>query len=162
MNESEARIQGLDEATCHRLLAEHRFGRLAVVDEQGPMIFPVNYAVAGDRIVFRTEPGTKLQAADRGAPASFEIDDVDESRRFGWDVVVRGTLARLDDEETASLEAALVEPFPGGRREHLIALETSSVSGRRVPLPPDAPDDWYRPPDLGHIWYGQDASDLMG
>lgn len=26
----------------------------------------------------------------------------------------------------------------------------------------DVSDDWYRAPDLGNVWYGRDASDLMG
>jgi uncharacterized protein len=163
MTHDDTRIESLDESTCRRILDQHRFGRIAVTDEFGPIIFPVNYAVRGDRIVFRTEPGTKLLAAGEGQSGCFELDDVDEARRFGWDVVVRGTLGRVQDgAEMEMLGDDLPEPFAGGRREHVIALTMETVSGRRIPLSSEVSDDWYRAPDLGHIWYGRDASDLMG
>lgn len=157
------RIEEIDTATCRRLLADHRFGRVGFVDDHGPVIFPVNYATQGDDVFFRTDPGTKLLAADEGRSACFEIDDVDEKRRFGWNVLVRGRLSRVQEpDELQRLEEALMEPFPGGSRPHVVRLTPESVSGRRIPLPADAPAEWFEAPDLGHLWYGQDASDLMG
>jgi nitroimidazol reductase NimA-like FMN-containing flavoprotein (pyridoxamine 5'-phosphate oxidase superfamily) len=44
------------------LLAERHLGRLALTDPDGPVIFPVNYAVDEGAVVFRTDPGTKLDA----------------------------------------------------------------------------------------------------
>ena len=52
------------------------------------MIFPVNYAIDGEAILIRTEPGTKLPAADY-ANVTFEVDDVDRQTRSGWSVLVR-------------------------------------------------------------------------
>jgi hypothetical protein len=39
-----------------------------------PVILPVNYVVDGDAPVFRTDPGTKLDAAAEGAAVAFEGD----------------------------------------------------------------------------------------
>jgi nitroimidazol reductase NimA-like FMN-containing flavoprotein (pyridoxamine 5'-phosphate oxidase superfamily) len=63
-----------------RLLASDEIGRLAVVAGNTAIVLPVNYALDGDAVVFRTDPGTKL---DQGpmARASFEVDAFDRERR---------------------------------------------------------------------------------
>jgi uncharacterized protein len=52
-------IRLLDRDQCLSLLAGDEVGRLAVIVGNTPTIFPVNYALDGDTIVFRTDPGTK-------------------------------------------------------------------------------------------------------
>lgn len=51
----------------------------ALVDAGSPLIVPVVHTLAGRTVVFRSPVGSKLDAAERGAPAAFEIDhhDVD-------------------------------------------------------------------------------------
>ena len=63
-------LRVLDRDQCLRLLAEDEIGRLAVIAGNTPAIFPVNYALDGDTIVFRTDPGTKLA---RGPPGSGQL-----------------------------------------------------------------------------------------
>src|SRR4029450_3742200 len=82
---------------CRRLLAERHLGRLAIPDFGGPVIFPVNYVFDQDLVVFRTDPGSKLDAATERESVAFEVDAVDEATRTGWSVVVRGTLADITD-----------------------------------------------------------------
>ena len=60
-------LELLDEAECRRLLASSRLGRVAVNMAALPAIFPVNFVVEDDHIVFRTGTGTKLEAATRHA-----------------------------------------------------------------------------------------------
>ena len=48
---------------CWRLLASTELGRIATSAGASIDIFPVNYAVDGESIVFRTAPGTKLLEA---------------------------------------------------------------------------------------------------
>jgi len=38
-----------------------------------PSVVPVNYLLDNDRIVIRTDAGSKLAAALRGAPVAFEV-----------------------------------------------------------------------------------------
>ena len=83
-------LERLEREDCLRLLASQRVGRVAVVSVGQPLIFPVNYALDGDTVVFRTAAGTKFDAAVRGAPASFEIDSFDALYHTGWSVVVSG------------------------------------------------------------------------
>jgi uncharacterized protein len=56
------------------------------------VIFPLNYVFDQGGVVFRTDPGTRLEAAADAAPVAFELDAVDEATRTGWSVVVRGAL----------------------------------------------------------------------
>ena len=71
-------IEVLDRDQCLALLETDVVGRLAVVAGGAPAVFPVNYAMDSDAVVFRTAPGTKLDAGVR-APACFEIDFFDLS-----------------------------------------------------------------------------------
>ena len=48
-------------------------------------------------VVFRTDEGTKLDAAARGSGVAFEIDGTDEAARTGWSVVVRGEATEVTD-----------------------------------------------------------------
>lgn len=59
-------LRVLDRDQCLRLLADDEIGRLAVIAGNTPAIFPVNYALDGDTIVFRTDPGPSWPTA-RGA-----------------------------------------------------------------------------------------------
>jgi nitroimidazol reductase NimA-like FMN-containing flavoprotein (pyridoxamine 5'-phosphate oxidase superfamily) len=127
-------IEVLDREECLSLLAQDVIGRLAVLSGVGPVIFPVNYALDGDAIVFRTAPGTKLNAGPR-APASFEIDSFDRETKSGWSVVVTGRMEEATPFDAAVLERVRnlpVEPWAEGDKPHWIRLVPSRITGRRV------------------------------
>ena len=96
------RIEELADAECRSLLAGRHLGRRVLVDARGPVILPVDYVVDRDAPVFRTDPGTKLDAAAEGAEVAFEVDAADEATQTGWSVVVRGTSARSPTPRTWS------------------------------------------------------------
>ena len=52
-------------AVCWSLLAGERIGRLGVLVDSAPEIYPVNFAVDDETIVFRTDPGSKLRGLVR-------------------------------------------------------------------------------------------------
>ena len=79
-----ARWQELSKSECFALLAQEGLGRVAVVDDQGPVIFPVNFALDRHMVVFRTDEGTKLDAAARGSRVVFEIDGTGTVAHSGW------------------------------------------------------------------------------
>ncbi len=54
-----AAVERLAPDECWDLLAQTNVGRLAVLVDGHPDIFPVNYVLDGDSIVFRTGAGTK-------------------------------------------------------------------------------------------------------
>jgi nitroimidazol reductase NimA-like FMN-containing flavoprotein (pyridoxamine 5'-phosphate oxidase superfamily) len=127
---------------CYRLLGTQQFGRLAVVAEHLPLVFPVNFALDGQVIVVRTSPGTKLSAADH-ANVAFEVDEVDQASRSGWSVVVRCLAEEVTDEHRGDLvartRASGVEPWAPGEHGSWLRLIPQAISGRRIvpgELPP--------------------------
>ncbi len=129
---------------CRKLLGEHHLGRLALLDEEGPVVFPVNYVFDRLGVVFRTDPGTKLDAAARGARVAFEVDAVDERTNTGWSVVVRGDAAEVSDpKHLRRLRSLPLYPWAPGARTHYVRIAPSAVSGRRIGLPEDLPPNWW-------------------
>lgn len=127
-------IELIDRSLCLRLLGDDEIGRLAVVSGGAPAIFPVNYVLDGEAIVFRTASGTKLDAVGR-ALACFEIDAFDRSTKHGWSVVVSGRLEEVDEHaatQLARVQALGVSPWAAGEREHFIRLVPDRITGRRV------------------------------
>ena len=82
-------IEVLSTNQCWELLRESPVGRLAVVVDGSPDIFPVNPVVDHGTIVFRTTAGTKLAAA-KGRDVAFEVDGYDAGTAQAWSVVVKG------------------------------------------------------------------------
>lgn len=69
-NQPASELEGISEAECWELLGRHRMGRIAIVVDAKPQIFPVNHGLTGQVIVFRTAAGTKLAHAPRVYPAA--------------------------------------------------------------------------------------------
>jgi nitroimidazol reductase NimA-like FMN-containing flavoprotein (pyridoxamine 5'-phosphate oxidase superfamily) len=138
------RIEGLAETECRSLLAGRHLGRLALVDDRGPVILPVNYVVDRDAPVFRTDPGTKLDAAAEGAEVAFEVDATDETTRTGWSVVVRGTLGEVTDpEDLERLRALPLYPWAPGDKARYLRVAPASLTGRRIRIPDELPFTWW-------------------
>lgn len=156
-------LQELDREECLDLLRDRHFGRVALNDEAGPSIFPVNYVFDHGAVVFRTDLGTKLDAAQDRVVAGFEIDHVDEQFRMGWSVAVRGWLVEVTDPEQLERVRQLpLDPLAPGERSHYARIAPTSITGRRIPFPDRIPSDWITAASDGNVWYGRDGDDLMG
>jgi len=117
---------------CWKHLRGQQLGRLAIVMAGRPEIFPINYAVGENSIVFRTAPGTKL-ARGPDSVACFEIDGYDQHAREGWSVVAVGHLEEITDAGDArslALRRLRIDPLAPGARLHWIALHAEQVTGR--------------------------------
>jgi uncharacterized protein len=130
------RWRELTKTECFELLAGEHIGRLAVVDDRGPVVFPVNYILDRHTIVLRTGEGTKLDAAGRGGRACFEIDGSDAVTHTGWSVVVRGEVTEVTGRaELARLNALPLWPWAPGTRSRYIRLLPATLTGRRIEAP---------------------------
>jgi nitroimidazol reductase NimA-like FMN-containing flavoprotein (pyridoxamine 5'-phosphate oxidase superfamily) len=128
----------LDYATCLELLGGRAVGRVAFVDAGTPMIVPVNYALDGTAIVFRSAIGAKLDAAERGHAVAFEIDDHNPAAQTGWSVVATGITELVDDPgDVERLDARPVESWAltGANATTWVRLRTDTITGRRVAPP---------------------------
>lgn len=125
-------IEVIEERECLRLLRGEVLGRLAVLDGGSPLILPINYAMDDRFVVFRTAPGTKLDARNRSA--SFEIDGHEDDQRVGWSVVIRGRLEEVTVHQAGLFDrlADLPQPWALGDKPHVMRLVPSSIRGRRV------------------------------
>ena len=125
-------ISDLAPEECWSLLRKHSLGRLAIVVEGRPEIFPVNYAAGAGTLVFRTKPGAKLKHGP-GSAAAFEIDGYDHATNIGWSVVVSGRLDDITDrtdEESQALRRLPIDTVAPGARFHWLALAVERASGR--------------------------------
>ena len=61
-------------AKCRELLAAGVVGRVGLCTPKGPQIFPVNYSMVSEAIVFRTTPYGVVASHDWRSPIAFEID----------------------------------------------------------------------------------------
>src|SRR5688500_11692317 len=82
----------LDESACWALLRGAEVGRLAIVVNHRPEIFPITFVVDHATVVFRTAAGTKLDWG-AGRDVAFEVDGYYLGTGVAWSVVVKG-LAR--------------------------------------------------------------------
>lgn len=122
----------LDREASLRLLEQHRVGRLATTSGGSVEVFPVNYALDGDMVVFRSADGTKERLAKR-AEVAFEIDEIDPATRTGWSVVVHGHVDEVPDHLADDYARALgVDPWADGAKPHVLRIRPSTITGRRI------------------------------
>ena len=130
----DATLEDISEAECLELLASKSVGRVAVVSDGKPLIFPVNYVLDDRTVAFRTDPGTKLEAATLEGVA-FEVDEVDYATREGWSVVVIGVGREVTDAWdpwSKRITALPLEPWAAGDKSHWVAIAAPKISGRRI------------------------------
>jgi len=130
-------LEVLDRAQCLRLLEGAHFGRVALVEQGRPLVFPVNYALDGDAVVFRTGPGTKLSVAARGSAMAFEVDEADPIYHRGWSVLVQGAAELVTDPtDLARLRTLPLLPWASAARPDRIStwvrIRPTSITGRRL------------------------------
>ena len=127
-------FETLDRAECLRLLETVPVGRIGVSIGALPAILPVNFAVVGDRIVIRTVPGTKLDAATEHAVVAFEVDDYAADGSWGWSVMAQGLCAEvIAPDELAALATSPLRAwaFDESVATRFVRIDLSFVSGRR-------------------------------
>ena len=119
---------------CEEHLSRGGVGRFVFASESGPTALPVNFGLLDRDVVFSTRTEGVLTAAvtdDRRV--GFEVDQIDDAMSEGWSVIISGRARLVDDPEELERIAELgIEPWPGGRREAVIRIETGAISGRRI------------------------------
>lgn len=123
---------------CVDLLAGRSVGRIAWRAADGIQILPVTYSWYHDAIVFRTSPYGVLSELVREADVAFEVDQLDESTRSGWSVVVRGrAAATAEPEELRRLwQVDAPVPWASGSRNLFIQISPTLITGRMFGRPP--------------------------
>ena len=132
-------VDELSEDECRILISPGGVGRIAYSGRFGLTVLPVNYQVFEGTIVFRTAPDSPMGEDLRSGIAhaeykvAFEIDELDNSERTGWSVLLQGAAHHVDSHaERGSVRASGVQPWAGGSKEHYIRIVPTRITGRRI------------------------------
>lgn len=127
-------IEHLSSSECWALLRRATTGRVALVHDGTPDIFPVNHVVDHGTIVYRTGTGALFQATLH-QDVAFEVDGHDNEPMQAWSVVVRGrtTERRHITDIVDSLELPIA-PWQQGPKPRFVRIEPRQVTGRRFTI----------------------------
>lgn len=129
MADMENPITPLEEDTCWGYLASQEVGRLATARDGQPEIFPINYCVDGQSVVFRTAEGSKLQELTDNALVAFEVDGWDDDK--GWSVVIKGEATVITDERELQLADHMpLKPWVPTVKKHYVRITPGELTGR--------------------------------
>jgi nitroimidazol reductase NimA-like FMN-containing flavoprotein (pyridoxamine 5'-phosphate oxidase superfamily) len=120
------------------LLRQSAVGRLAVIVDDRPEIFPVNYLVDHGTVVLRTALGTKFTGAV-GHWIAFEADGYDPETGSAWSVVIKGEAQEVNRlyDVLEAIELPLV-PWHSTPKAHFVRIEPHTITGRRFEVTDNA------------------------
>lgn len=124
----------LSSAECMRRVARSHVGRLGFVHEGDVHILPINHAVLGDTVVFRSSWGAKLMTLTEGAAVCFEVDGFDPVTRTGWSVLIKGVIDWVENEHLG--ERSRMQPsaswLPDQLGSRWVRIRPEEISGRQI------------------------------
>ncbi len=122
----------LSDEECWDLLRSEEFGRLAFHLAEQVHITPINYAVDGETLLFRTAEGSKLLAVVMNPDIAFEIDSYSED--LATSVILRGTARLLEEDEEHRAENVPLRPWVPTLKYNVVEIRPTELSGRRFEL----------------------------
>jgi len=130
---------------CARLVASKTLGRVGLIVDGLPAVFPVNYVVRDDEIIVRTRRGSVIAAATRNNVVAFEVDDFDPDTGAGWCVMIQGVAREVVDVgHVRDAQNADLAYWLDGRSSRHFSVSMDLVSGRVVG-PPQRPTRHHTP-----------------
>jgi len=128
-------LEELSRDECFTLLRQQVVGRLVYQDKLGLAAVPVNYAVAGNTIVFRSEAGSKVRGLYE-RDIAFQVDHIDTVSHSGWSVLIRGAAEEVEFERLSELIGQIggppPQPWKKGIHNIWVVITPKVVSGRRL------------------------------
>lgn len=122
-------VRELDEQECWDRVAAAPFGRLALRAFDDVEIAPVNAALFGGDLYFRTAPGSKLSQLSVNPRVAFEVDGYDDDTAFS--VVVKGVAERLERQSDIDAADQLpLTPWIPTLKYRWVRIRPDSVTGR--------------------------------
>ena len=93
-------------------LRKAKVAHIGVISNGDPYVTPMSFVVDGNRILFRTKPGTRFEAIESNPVVCIEASHFDEETGDWISVVVKGhAVERSDDETTARAVELLLEKY---------------------------------------------------
>lgn len=135
MSLSRTWLEDIPTSECADLLEASWLGRLGVVVDGHPEIFPVNhvYDRATGTVLFPTPPGTKLENALGSPLVAFEVDGMLPDDLVGWSVLLVGAAEEVTDPEVIASAASLRRAvWALSERSHWLRIRPVKLTGRRI------------------------------
>jgi nitroimidazol reductase NimA-like FMN-containing flavoprotein (pyridoxamine 5'-phosphate oxidase superfamily) len=132
MTDEDDIVTVLSEEECWDALHADEFGRLAYRLGDEVNIAPVNYAVDGRTLLFRTAEGSKLLGVVMSPDVVFEIDGYDDTQAHS--VIVRGRARLLEEDEAHRAENVPLRPWVDTSKYNVVEIVPTELSGRRFLL----------------------------
>lgn len=132
MDTTEHGAEILSEAICWERLRRTSIGRLGVNHDDRPAIYPINYLVDGESIVFRTRPDSKIGNAPLLERVAFEIDGFEPAQGDAWSVLIKGFARFVDGEqEIENADKLPLYPWVDADRSAWVRIIPVEITGRR-------------------------------
>jgi nitroimidazol reductase NimA-like FMN-containing flavoprotein (pyridoxamine 5'-phosphate oxidase superfamily) len=129
-------VVALSDEQCWELLRGQELGRLVTHVGDVLDIFPVNYVVDGESVLFRTAQGSKLFELTVNDEVLFEVDDHTDTD--AWSVIVRGRARPLDSSaEVERADGLGLRPWIPTLKYVYVRVEPTAVSGRAFERAPE-------------------------
>lgn len=129
-------VRVLEPEECWGMLRAAPMGRIALAAAGEVDIFPINFAVDGETIYFRTAPGTKLLELTVHDTVALEIDGFDDATAFS--VVVKGRAEELQHGgEIDAAERLGLVPWAPTLKYRWVRITPTEVSGRTFTRGPE-------------------------
>ncbi|WP_137843152.1 pyridoxamine 5'-phosphate oxidase family protein [Microbacterium sp. 2FI] len=126
----------LTDEQCWERLRGQQLGRLVTRVGDVLDIFPVNYVVDGQGVLFRTAQGSKLFELTVNDEVLFEVDDHTEVD--AWSVIVRGHARPLETSaEVERADALGLTPWIPTLKYTYVHVDAASLSGRAFARGPE-------------------------
>ncbi len=136
MSDVPAPIAEIPEVSCWGYLATQEVGRFVTAVNDVPEIFPVNFVLDGESVVFRTAEGSKLWNLLTNDNIAFEVDGWTEES--GWSIVLHGRAEVINDlAELARCKAMPLRPWIPTHKTIWVRLITERITGRRFLFGPE-------------------------
>lgn len=129
-------ITVLDDREAWKRLSSVALGRLVTSFGGQLEIFPVNFVVQNDTVLFRTAEGTKLFTTVMNEKVLFEADD--HTVAEGWSVIVRGTARLLTGaEEIQEADRAGLMPWVPTEKLRYVRVTPTELTARHFTFGPE-------------------------
>ncbi len=125
-------------------LAEASVAHIGVISQGKPYVTPMSFVLDGERILFRTKPGTRFEGMLDNPTVCIEVSRYDDETGDWMSVIVTGTAAETDDDATKALtverllqkyQQALGSPLAWGGMQpmadfpHVVEVKIEEISG---------------------------------
>lgn len=123
----------LPRTECEERLRSAVLGRLGVVMDGRPLVFPMCHVFVDGELAFPTNTGTKMHAALSWPYVAYEVDGIEPDGLAAWSVMVTGHAEEITNPDRKRRLASLRDaPWRNSPTLRWVRLIPEDITGRRI------------------------------